>query len=213
MFRPVTFSATEAAAAFARAKRSQNNVPVPVAKTFYYETYRRVLSASPELVILQNNNLTAHEFKALKLKLKQKGFVATQVRNAVLSAAVRDHFVEEKKDVKLATRFARLLVGPSIAVFPGTVAEGQDLLVRECVQALAPENLGAGVAKKILVAGALLEQSHVLSRQQLEEAAKLPSKQRLRVELVGLLSSPAARLAGLLSQQPQSLVRTLQGRV
>ncbi|KAJ3127716.1 hypothetical protein HK100_009581 [Physocladia obscura] len=247
----LSFSHDQAVAAFARAKVSRNANPVGVAKTFYYEVYRRLVADAQDaaVCVVQNNNLTAAEYRHAKLALNARGFTVCGVRNGLLAAAVRDHLAEAAKDgndgrgraaearaarpdakgkekgkgkgkgpSRIENRFARLLVGPSFIVFPtASASEGPakpaaaNPLAR-LVAALAPESLSPAVAKKTLVAGALVQNSHVLSRLQLIEAAKLPTLQRSREELVGLLSAPAAQLKAVLERTPQSLVATLNAR-
>ncbi|KAJ3031254.1 UNVERIFIED_CONTAM: hypothetical protein HDU68_005593 [Siphonaria sp. JEL0065] len=208
LLKAAPFTLAEASAALARAKKSQNGNNVSVAKTFYYETYRRLL-AKPEFVgVVQNNNLTAAEFKTFKQRLAEKGFVATQVRNALFVAAARD--------AGLPREVSRLFVGPSIVFFAPTPLTGDASTSNPAAAAVAVVSsaaLGPILTKKVLIAGAIFESKHVLSKDQLERVAELPSKQRLHEQLVGLLSAPASRLVGVLSSQPSSLLRTLQGRV
>ncbi|KAI8622229.1 hypothetical protein BC830DRAFT_1076654 [Chytriomyces sp. MP71] len=247
MRKPIAFTAEEAARAFARAKLSRNGNMVPIAKVYYYESYRKTLASASFVGVVQNNNLSAAEYRALKLKLTQAGFTVSTVRNAMFGAAVHDHFaslnvansdssstqtpqqasadsthpqlgyvklaIQDTAAKRIVSRFKRMLVGPSIIVSSSASHTESPFLMADAIRALAPESLTPAVAKKVLVAGALVDGKHVLSRQQLEDAAKLPSLQRLREELVGVLSSPASRLVGLLSTQPQNLVRTLSGRV
>ncbi|KAI9332940.1 hypothetical protein BDR26DRAFT_868692 [Obelidium mucronatum] len=204
--RAPPFTAAEAAAAFARAKRSQNGNAVSVAKTFYYETYRRMLASTGALCVVQNNNLSAAEFKGLKAALAAHGLVATQVRNSVFAAAARDE-LPKNVDVK---RLRRLFVGPSLVVFSSSSVSAEENTLATLTRALATNNKDKD--KKLLVAGALLERVHVLSADQAAKVAALPPKSSLRAELVGLLSAPAANLSSLLATQPQTLVRTLAAR-
>ncbi|KAJ3240064.1 hypothetical protein HDU81_004709 [Chytriomyces hyalinus] len=229
--KPIVFTAAEAATALARAKKSRNDNSVPLEKVYYYEVYRRILAENRFLLCVQNNNLTASEYKAFKLSLNKAGFTVSAVRNALMGAAFLDHCadalgpsnatppqsyhkrtIQDEATKRLVTRFKRMLVGPSLMIFSNASHTERPFLMADAVKALSPESITSSVAKKIIVAGALVDFKHALSREQLEAAAKNPSMQRLREELVGLLSSPGSQLVGVLQTTPQALVRTLSGR-
>ncbi|KAI9358604.1 hypothetical protein DFJ73DRAFT_145156 [Zopfochytrium polystomum] len=100
------------------------------------------------------------------------------------------------------------LVGPCVAIFSDAEdgrGSGERILDRVLLAA------GKPYAKKMMLVGGAIERQ-TFSPEQLVEVSKLPTKARLREELVGLLSSPAATLTDILEQNPKSLILSLQAR-
>jgi ribosomal protein L10 len=62
----------------------------------------------------------------------------------------------------------------------------------------------------MLVGGAV--DREILTPDVLRKVAKMPTKEKMREEVVGLLSSPASQIAGILELNQQMLMATLQAR-
>jgi large subunit ribosomal protein L10 len=186
--------------ALQRAPRSRNDNMVSTTKVYFYEIYRQILSSNRAIFVIQNNNLTAHEYKQMKLDIKKAGFTVTAVRNSVFCAAVND-FANENK-LKGIKRLKELFVGPSVVVFSNASDDEKPMIVADFFKAMEKHG------KKTLVVGGRLD-GVVLSCDQLKEVVKLPPLSMLRSELLGVLSQPAAMVKGVLEQNQKALMLAL----
>src|SRR5690348_9734087 len=81
---------SQAEIAFKNVHRSKRGNPVEPRKIYWYEIYAKILNNSRQLFVLQNNNISAKNYKKLKIDLKAKGLECLAVKNGVFSAAARN---------------------------------------------------------------------------------------------------------------------------
>lgn len=94
----------------------------------------------------------------------------------------------------------------------------EEIAAKEAEKSGDPPNPGRRMKRQrpvfqpdLVVVGALIE-GRVFKAEGLKEVAKLPTLDTLRAQIVGMLSSPAVQLAGVLSQASGGkLARTLEG--
>ncbi|KAJ3333438.1 hypothetical protein HDU76_008060 [Blyttiomyces sp. JEL0837] len=195
-----TLTQEEVQIALKRAPRSRNDNMVDSSKIYFYEVYRKILD-NRAVFIFQNNNMTAPEYLHFKHEFRKAGFTVNFLRNGLFGAAAFDHAADHKlgelKNMK------KLLVGPSVAVFSNASDEERPRLLAEFLA------LSEKFTKKTLLVGGKLDSS-VLSNDQLKTVSKLPPLQRLREELLGVLSGPAVMLRSVLEQNQKVLLMSLQ---
>ncbi|KAI9101007.1 hypothetical protein DFS34DRAFT_612875 [Phlyctochytrium arcticum] len=182
-------------------KRTRRGSPIDVRRLFIFEQYAELLS-SRAVFLMQNNNMTAKEYSDLKNDMREKGFIVTTVRNSVFGAAARK-VAARKGGSRDVAKLATMLVGPCAVAFSRATDEEQPTLAKDFT------DLAKKYKQKLLVVGAKFDGT-VLTADTLNQVIKLPPLKQLRAELIGLLSQPAASLAGVLDRTPQTLLMSLQ---
>ncbi|KND01672.1 uncharacterized protein SPPG_03467 [Spizellomyces punctatus DAOM BR117] len=189
----------------ANPKRTRRGNPVDLRRLFLFEQYQEVLS-SRAVFVMQNNNLTAQEYSALKSDFREKGFVIATIRNNIFGAVIRDRAASLKAaegnegDLR---KLEMLLAGPCCVAFSNATDEDRPTLAKDFTE------VAKKYKSKLLVVGAKFD-GGVLTADLLSEVVKLPSLGQLRAELAGILSQPAQTLVGLLQRSPQTLLSTLK---
>ncbi|KAJ3150311.1 hypothetical protein HK101_001966 [Irineochytrium annulatum] len=196
--------------AIARAPRSSGgHLPHPN-KIYRYELYRQILENNPSIFVLQVNNMTAPEYQLLKRDARSKGLITTAVRNGIFHAAIDDVGVERRltdtPPPKGWFTMRHMFVGPCCIMFTNETLDDRPSLVKDIL------GIGEKFSKRVVVIGAMVGKA-VWSCDQLKEVAKLPPMARLREEMVGVLSAPAAGIVSTLQQTPGMLVASLQQHV
>ncbi|KAJ3279240.1 hypothetical protein HK104_001621 [Borealophlyctis nickersoniae] len=191
---------------FANPKRSRRGNPVDHRRLFFFELYSEII-ASRALFIVQNNNLGAPEYKALKLAFKEKGFIVCATRNRVFQAATRNYCEEltQKGQQAVGERINTMqpfFAGSTFAVFSNKTDEQQPQLLKDFA------DVATKFSDKAFVVGAKYDQM-VLTADTLKEVMKLPPLAKSREELVGLLSYPSQLLVSVLQRRPQELLMAL----
>jgi len=140
-------------------------------------------------VLADYRGLTVDQLTQLRAKARKSGVYVKVVRNTLARRAVQ------------GTSFECLdpaLVGPTLLAFsledPGSAAR----LLRDCAKDF--EKLEV---KAVSVGGALL------SADQLERVAKLPTRDEALALLMAVLQAPIVKLARTLNEVPGKLVRTV----
>jgi ribosomal protein L10 len=115
---------------------------------------------------------------------------------------------DEGKPYDHLKSLTHLLVGPCIALTSASTDTENPRLLHDLLSTLSSPT-ASPYAKKILLVGGAFEGT-VVSAEMVKEVAKLPSMARLREEVVGVLSSPAASLAGVLEVSQKMLILNLE---
>ncbi|CEL54373.1 hypothetical protein RSOLAG1IB_07023 [Rhizoctonia solani AG-1 IB] len=188
-------------------------------KTALHSEYSNTIQNSPFFVILGHQNFSVAKFTTLRkdlAKLKpSKGAPEDQppaklsvIRHAIFGAAVKS--VQPQ-----AAELISSIQGPAaILAFPSLDPPQLKSVLRVIERAVPKSRPGgpAGEVRPVLhVIGAYAE-GRVFQATGIQNLSTLPTLDTLRAQLVGLLSAPAAQLAGVLDQaRGGRLSRTLEG--
>lgn len=146
------------------------------------------------MVICSVNGLTVEETEGLRDSLAENGAQLRMVRNRLAKIALKDRGIEPPKD---------MLVGNIVCAW----GSPEEAINAAKVLHKSPARKEGRVEFK----GGLFE-GELLDAQAASGLAKLPGKDELRGQLVGILAAPARNLVGLLAAPSSSLVRVLQAR-
>jgi len=153
------------------------------------ETLRGVFADAGAVVVTHYMGLTVAEMTDLRGRLRQQGAKLKVVKNTLAQKAM-DGSGGEAAD--------RLFTGPvAIAYAPDPVSAAK------VVTAYAKEN------DKFSVVGAVMGAT-VLDQKGVGALATLPSLDQLRAQLVGLISTPATRVASVIQAPAGQLARVLR---
>ncbi|CAE6535549.1 unnamed protein product [Rhizoctonia solani] len=188
-------------------------------KSALHSEYSSTIQNSPFFVILGHQNFSVAKFTALRKDLAKikpsKGAPADQppaklsvIRHAIFGAAV-------KSTQPQAAPLISSVQGPAaILTFPSLDPPYLKSALRTIERAVPTPKPGALVdptKPRLHVIGAYAE-GRVFQSAAIKNLSTLPTLDTLRAQLVGLLSAPAAQLAGVLDQaRGGRLSRTLEG--
>ncbi|KAJ1599909.1 hypothetical protein NDA14_004867 [Ustilago hordei] len=185
------------------------------------------------VLVLQHNNLSVAEFSkirsdiaAIKLPASQSSpATLTVVRAGVIKAAARQLASSESNRGAVMERLQPALSGPiallTCHVLDPTYLSGLFNVLDRALGHVAPRAPAGGVKfpevavanPRLVPLAALLEGGRLLHVAQARDVGRLGGLEQLRVQIVGLLSTCAQQLAGVLSQAAgQQLALTLEGR-
>lgn len=145
-------------------------------------------TSASSVVITHYSGLTVEEITKLRNNLRELGARFKVTKNSLAKLALKDTVYEQLSD---------LFVGPTGVAFsqdPVSAAKG--------IVNFAKEN-----EKLVILGGAISDQRMEIDR--IEALAKLPSVDELRGKIVGLLSTPASRIASVLQAPGGQLARVL----
>lgn len=142
--------------------------------------------ANDEIVVLTHySGLTVSEISDLRSQLRQEGASFKVTKNSLAKIAVKGTQFEQIAD---------MFTGPT------GVATSKDPIAA----AKIAHKFAKGNDKLIIIGGALGEK--ILSKEEVEQLAKLPSLDEIRSKLVGLLVAAPTKLAGILQAPARDLV-------
>ena len=148
-----------------------------------------VFADAGAVVVTHYMGLTVAEMTDLRLRLRKEGAAFKVVKNTLVQKAL-DGAIGEAGDA--------LFKGPvAIAYGPDPVSAAK------VVTQYAKEN------DKLSVVGGVLGQTTVLDEKAVRSLATLPSLDQIRGQLVGLISSPATKIAGILQAPAGQLARVI----
>jgi large subunit ribosomal protein L10 len=193
--------------------------PFPERKAYLYAHYKEMMAAnSPSarggLLILQHNNLTASELVTIRRDLNaaftgkqspvddnSNGPVFEIVRHSVLRAALPRSAKFSPIRAWLCGPICVVRL-PADAAPEGQITVGDPTIIKRALDVLQQH-------RKLILLGGRFER-HWLTANGVKEAAKLPTIDHLRAELLGLLSTPAQQLRSVLEHVPGALARSLK---
>lgn len=150
--------------------------------------YNGKFSSSESLVVVHYKGLTVAEMTDLRNKARQDGVGFSVIKNSLAELAIKD----TDFDV-LSGKFS----GPT------AVAYSEDpVAAAKSVVAYAKDN-----EKLVVVCGAL--GSQLMDEKQVTELAKMPSLDELRAKLIGMINTPATRIATLVKEPSGQIARVL----
>ncbi|KAG8767840.1 hypothetical protein FRC12_006007 [Ceratobasidium sp. 428] len=184
-------------------------------KAALYTEYTSIVGDSPFFLVLGHENFSVAKFTTLRKELARvKPSVGEQapaklsvIRHAIFGAAVKS---AEPQAAPLLTA----LEGPAaVLAFPTLDPPQLKSILRTIDRAVpkATPQPGAAPAPVLRLVGAYVD-GRVLRPDGVQNLSTLPTLETLRAQLIGLLSAPAAQLAGVLDQaRGGRLSRTLEG--
>lgn len=147
--------------------------------------------ASGIALVVHNNGLNAGEMLALRGKMREAGADFKVTKNRLTKLAAKDTVFENIID---------LLKGPTI------IATSQDpVAVAKGLVDFAKTN-----EKLVIIGGAFGAQK--LDAKAVESLAKLPSLNELRAKIVGILQTPATRIACVLQAPGGQVARVIAAK-
>ena len=153
------------------------------------ETLKGVFADSGAVVVTHYMGLTVAEMTDLRGRLRQEGAALKVVKNTLVQKALNGAAGE---------------AGDALFKGPVAIAYGPDpVSAAKVVTQYAKDN------EKFSVVGGLLGQTTVLDAKAVSSLATLPSLDQIRAQLVGLINSPATKIAGVLQAPAGQLARVL----
>ncbi|MFV0415239.1 MAG: 50S ribosomal protein L10 [Chthoniobacterales bacterium] len=153
---------------------------------------RNKLNESPFLLVVDYSGMKVDHFAEFRNRLSASGAECHVVKNTMLRIAIKELELPELTDA-LGGQNA-MITGPS------------DI----CAAAKAVKNFHKEFEKPVLRAGIL--DNDLLSIDQVNALADLPSKEILQATFLGLLTTPATRLVRVLNEPGASLARLLKAK-
>ncbi|KAG8710819.1 hypothetical protein FRC08_016677 [Ceratobasidium sp. 394] len=177
--------------------------------------YTNIIHRSPFFLVLGHENFNVAKFTALrkelaKIKPTSGGSAPAKlsvIRHAIFEAAV-------KSTQPGATPLLSAVRGPAAVLAFPTLDPPQLKSILRTLDRAVPKSKpepGAAPSPALRILGAYVD-GRVLRPDGVQSLSTLPTLETLRAQLVGLLSAPAAQLAGVLDQaRGGRLSRTLEG--
>ncbi len=144
----------------------------------------------PSVFVIEYQGLKVNEMDVLRKKLRQTNTELRVVKNSLLEKASLGTDVERMKDLFSGPTAVAICDGGSSAAAKVFIDYGEDF----------PE---------IKIKGGIFE-GEVVDVSRIERIAKLPSRQELLSEFIGLLSAPMGNLVGVLEQTRSNIVGVLE---
>jgi len=152
---------------------------------------REQLGGASTFFLVDYQGLSAGEFGELRAKVRAAGGRIFVAKNTLINVVLKEQGVEE---------FADVLTGPTALVLVG-----EDMVAP--VKAIT--DFAKDHPKELPVSKGGRLEGNTLGVDALERVSKLPTKQQVQSELVGLMLAPMQQLVGVLSAPPQKFVTVL----
>jgi large subunit ribosomal protein L10 len=160
-------------------------------KAFIVDDITGRLNASPFLFVADYTGLRVDQFAELRNRLHGVGARCHVVKNTFLRRAVADAGLPELSDLKGQT---------AIVVGDQDVAAAAKVLKTFAAEFKKP-TIRTGIVDRLVV-----------STEQIQAIADLPSRDVLLATLLGVLLAPASKLVRVLNEPASSLARVLQAQ-
>jgi large subunit ribosomal protein L10 len=158
------------------------------AKKELVTTLHEVFKTSSVVVVAHNNGLTVNQVNDLRGKMAQAGATVKVAKNRLAKLALDGTDAAGIKD---------LFTGPTM------VAYAADPVVAPKVAS----DFAKGNEKFVILGGALGKT--IMDAAAVKALAELPSLDQLRAKLIGMIQTPATRIAGVLQAPAGQLARVL----
>ncbi len=149
------------------------------------------LSGSPFVILTDFTGLSVSGFSELRGRLGKSKARAMVVKNSLLRLALKELKMPELGDIE----------GPTAVIYGEKDMAAAASVVKNFTKEF----------KKLKVKVGILDQS-MLSAADIEAIADLPPREVLQAQLLGLLSSPAAKLVRLLNTPASQLAQVLKAK-
>lgn len=155
------------------------------------ETTTEKLKSSEIALVVHNNGLTVAQMNELRAKMREAGAQFKVTKNRLAKIATKDTTFENIAD---------LLKGPTI------LATSQDPVgVAKGLVDFAKTN------EKLVIVGGAFGATR-LDPKAIESLAKLPSLDELRAKIIGMLQTPASRIASVLQAPGGQVARVISAK-
>lgn len=161
-------------------------------KKFLVEEVGQYLDKSDYVYLADFERITVAETEELRRALADLGAEFHVVKNRILKIAANEREIPFEEDK---------LRGPTALVVGGENAPG----VAKALEKFFKDK------KKLEIKGGVLDKSP-LSASQVSDLAKLPSKEILQAQLLGLLNQPASQMVRIIQAVPQGLLNVLHAK-
>jgi large subunit ribosomal protein L10 len=161
-------------------------------KQFLVEEVGSHLDKSDYVYLTNYDRITVDETADLRSRLIKEGAEFHVVKNSILNIAAK---AREYPDL------GEHLNGPVAIIVGGDNPSG----VAKVLQDFFKEK------EKVELKGGVLE-DRALTREEIDQLAKLPGMEVLRAQLLGLLNQPASLTVQVLAAVPRSMVQVLQAK-
>ncbi len=162
-------------------------------KTIIDDLLERV-NGSPFLLVADFSGLTVSQFEELRTRLEQAGSRIHVTKNSYVKRVI--------KEAELPEGLAECLTGQT------AVVTGEEDV---CAAAKTLKNFHKEFSRPTMKMGVL--DGKLLTDQEVNQLADLPSKEQLLGQLLGLLQAPATNLARLLNEPGAQIARAMQAHV
>ena len=152
---------------------------------------RELLADASTFFLVDYQGLSAGEMNALRVKVRAAGGRLLVAKNTLINVVLKEHGVEG---------FERTLQGPTALVLVG-----EDMVA----PAKALDDFAKGHPRDLPAPKGGRLQGSIVGPEALAKIAKLPTREELYSQLVGVLQAPMQQLVGVLQAPPQNLVSVL----
>ena len=162
-------------------------------KKYLIEEVAGHLKKSDYVILANYDKMTVADVPELRRRLEPHHAEFHVVKNSSLHVAGQALGLPD---------FDRVLVGPTAVIVGGKNSPGVAKTLRDFIRE----------KQKIVVKAGVLSQK-LISAQDVEKLADMPSLDTLRAQLLGLLQQPAGLFVRVINAVPQGLVNVLQAKV
>ena len=144
------------------------------------------------LIVTQNEGLTVEEMSSLRNSLREEADTSFRVaKNSLAKIAV---------DNTSAKSLEALFNGPTAIAFSNELTSSPKIIVD-----FAKDN------EKLSIVGGMMD-GELIDGEVIKKLANLPSMDELRAKIIGLLSAPATKIAGILTRPGGQLAQVIQAK-
>ncbi|RME58423.1 MAG: 50S ribosomal protein L10 [Candidatus Dadabacteria bacterium] len=168
-------------------------------KNALIENLRKELQASSMVVCARYHGLTAAQIEELRKLLKQNGAKGQVAKNTLLKLSFQRAVEGKDCEENSLEAFFKLLEGPNLFVF----AKEDPPKAARVLTDFRKEN------EALDIKGGWFE-GRFIEENEINEIAKLPSREELLAKLLALLNAPATRLLSLMQAPAQRFVTLIK---
>lgn len=159
------------------------------AKNELVREFNDVFKANPSVMVVEYKGLTVKELETLRANLKKADVELRVVKNTLLRIAAKDTRIEQIND---------LFDGPTAVAICEKDATAAAKVFVDSVKKLPLLRIKGGIVE-----------GSVIGEGQITDLSKLPSRQELIAQFLGLLKSPVSNFLGTLTQLQSRVVYAL----
>lgn len=159
------------------------------AKNELVQEFNDVFKANPSVMVVEYKGLTVKELETLRANLKKADAQLKVVKNTLLRIAAKDTQIEQIND---------LFEGPTAVAICEKDAAAVAKVFVESLKKLPLLKIKGGIVE-----------GSVIGESQISDLSKLPSRQELISQFLGLLKSPVSNFLGTLNQLQSKLIYAL----
>ncbi len=162
-------------------------------KAYLVDEVDQHLGKSDFVFLANYNRITVEETADLRARLAGENAEFHVIKNSILNQAARRRQLPDLNE---------WLEGPTAIIVGGENPAGVAKVLQKFFKEKEKVELKVGVLD-----------NQCLSKEDLEQLAKLPGLEVLRAQLLGLLNTPAQRMVSVLNAVPQGVVQVLKAYV